>query len=52
VGDAFDPNQHEALLQQPTADVTAPTVLEVVEPGYMLGSSQVRPAKVIVATPE
>jgi len=52
VGDAFDPNQHEALLQQPTADVTAPTVLEVVEPGYRLGSTQVRPAKVIVATPE
>jgi molecular chaperone GrpE len=52
VGEAFDPNQHEALLQQPTAEVTTPTVLEVVEPGYMLGSSQVRPAKVIVATPE
>lgn len=52
VGDAFDPNQHEALLQQPSADVTAPTVVEVVEPGYRLGSTQVRPAKVIVATPE
>jgi molecular chaperone GrpE (heat shock protein) len=24
----------------------------VVEPGYRLGSTQVRPAKVIVATPE
>ena len=52
VGDAFDPNEHEALLQQPSPDVTTPTVLDVVEPGYRLGSTQVRPAKVIVATPE
>jgi len=52
VGDAFDPNQHEALLQQPSADVSVPTILEVVESGYILGSTQVRPAKVIVATPE
>lgn len=51
-GDAFDPNEHEALLQQPSPDVSSPTVLDVVEPGYRLGSTQVRPAKVIVATPE
>ena len=51
-GDAFDPNQHEALVQQPSADVTEPTIVDVIEVGYMLGTTQVRPAKVVVATPE
>jgi molecular chaperone GrpE len=51
VGDAFDPNVHEAILQQPTPDATAPTVLDVVETGYMLGNTQVRVAKVVVAVP-
>lgn len=50
-GDAFDPNQHEAILQQPTAGSTAETVLDVVETGYMLGLTQVRAAKVVVAVP-
>ena len=51
VGDVFDPNQHEAILQQPTPDVTVETVLDVVETGYTLGSTQVRAAKVVVAVP-
>lgn len=51
VGDAFDPNLHEAILQQPSPDVTSETILDVVETGYMLGSTQVRAAKVIVAVP-
>ena len=50
-GDVFDPNQHEAILQQPTPDVTVETVLDVVETGYTLGSTQVRAAKVVVAVP-
>ena len=50
-GDAFDPNQHEAILQQPSPDVTVETVLDVVETGYLLGSTQVRVAKVVVAVP-
>jgi len=50
-GDVFDPNQHEAILQQPSADVTVETVLDVVETGYLLGSTQVRVAKVVVAVP-
>lgn len=50
-GEAFDPNQHEAILQQPTPDVTEETILDVVETGYMLGLTQVRPAKVVVAVP-
>jgi molecular chaperone GrpE len=51
-GDLFDPNLHEAILQQPSADVTVATILDVVEVGYQLGSTQVRAAKVIVAVPE
>ena len=50
-GDVFDPNLHEAVLQQPTADVTVDTVLDVVETGYLLGNTQVRVAKVVVAVP-
>lgn len=50
-GDVFDPNQHEAILQQPSPDVTVETVFDVVETGYMLGLTQVRAAKVVVAVP-
>jgi molecular chaperone GrpE len=51
VGDAFDPNQHEAILQQPAEDVKTETIVDVVETGYMLGTTQVRAAKVVVAVP-
>jgi molecular chaperone GrpE len=50
-GEAFDPNIHEAIVQQPSADVTVETVLDVAERGYLLGTTQVRPAKVVVAVP-
>ncbi len=50
-GDVFDPKLHEAVLQQPTPDVTVDTVLDVVETGYLLGNTQVRVAKVVVAVP-
>lgn len=50
-GEAFDPNQHEAILQQPTPGAESETILDVVETGYMLGTTQVRAAKVVVAVP-
>ena len=50
-GEVFDPQQHEAIFQAPTPGVTQPTVLEVVETGYRLGSVELRPAKVVVAVP-
>ncbi|HRX83698.1 MAG TPA: nucleotide exchange factor GrpE [Phycisphaerae bacterium] len=46
----FDPMQHEALLQQPSRDVPAGTVLQQVQRGYRLRDRVLRPAKVIVAT--
>ncbi|MBW9109422.1 nucleotide exchange factor GrpE [Microbacterium trichothecenolyticum] len=50
-GDAFDPQQHEAIFQVPTPGATETTILEVVETGYRLGSVELRPAKVVVAVP-
>jgi len=50
-GEVFDPQHHEAIFQAPTAGVETPTVLEVVETGYRLGSVELRPAKVVVAVP-
>lgn len=50
-GEVFDPQQHEAIFQAPTPGVETPTVLEVVEVGYRLGSVELRPAKVVVAVP-
>lgn len=51
-GDPFDPTLHEALMSQPSADVAAPTVLHVAQPGHRVGDRVVRPARVIVAQPE
>jgi molecular chaperone GrpE len=48
-GAAFDPQLHEAVLAQPSADVTAGTVLEVLQAGYQLNGRLLRPARVIVA---
>jgi molecular chaperone GrpE len=50
-GDAFDPQHHEAIFQQPTPGATSSTILEVVEVGYRLGDIELRPAKVVVAVP-
>ena len=50
-GEVFDPQQHEAIFQAPTPGITEPTILEVVETGYRLGSVELRPAKVVVAVP-
>jgi len=50
-GEAFDPQQHEAIFQAPTPGTETPTILEVVEVGYRLGATELRPAKVVVAVP-
>lgn len=51
VGEVFDPQQHEAIFQQPTPGATEATILDVVEVGYRLGDVELRPAKVVVAVP-
>jgi molecular chaperone GrpE len=45
----FDPSQHEAMLQQPSADHPAGTVLQEVAKGYRLHDRVIRPSKVIVS---
>jgi molecular chaperone GrpE len=50
-GDTFDPQVHEAIFQQPSPDVDKETVAEVVETGYLIGSTLVRVAKVVVSVP-
>ena len=51
VGEEFDPQLHEAIFQQPSAEVETPTIADVVESGYYLGSTLLRAAKVVVAVP-
>jgi molecular chaperone GrpE len=50
-GESFDPNLHEAFMQQPSADVTVTTITDVLQTGYMLGDRLIRAAKVAVAVP-
>jgi len=49
LGKPFDPNFHEAIIQDKGPNNQ---VLEVLEPGYMLGNHVVRPAKVKVGMGE
>lgn len=46
---AFNPELHEAVSHEPKDGVAGDTIIEVVEPGYMLHGRLVRPAKVKVA---
>jgi molecular chaperone GrpE len=48
-GEAFDPNEHEAMAAQPSDGVEPGTVLEVYQQGYRLGGAVLRPARVVVA---
>jgi len=48
-GQMFDPNFHEAIMQEPSADHASGQIIEVVQNGYMLGERVIRPAVVRVA---
>lgn len=52
VGEVFDPNIHDALMQQLSADVEEPTVFMVMQPGYKIGERVIRAARVGVHLPE
>lgn len=49
VGQPFDPNRHEAIFQQPSADHPPGTVLAEALPGFALHDRVVRPTQVIVS---
>jgi molecular chaperone GrpE len=48
-GERFDPNEHEAIVQQPVEGAESGTVVEVYQQGFRLGESVLRPARVVVA---
>ena len=47
----FDPHVHQAVMQQPSAEVPPDTVLQVLEQGFMMHDRVLRPARVIVSKP-
>ena len=49
LGSAFDPEWHEAMAMQESAEQPPGTVLSVVQKGYQLNGRLLRPARVIVA---
>ncbi|MCP4246588.1 MAG: nucleotide exchange factor GrpE [bacterium] len=49
-GQTFDPNLHEAIMQQPSDEHPAGAVVQEVQAGYRLWDRVLRPAKVIVST--
>jgi molecular chaperone GrpE len=48
-GEPFDPNEHEAMAQQPVEDAEPGTVVEVYQSGYRINGAVLRPARVVVA---
>ncbi len=50
-GDPFDPQVHEALLHDTSADVAVPTATKILQPGYKYKERILRPARVAVTDP-
>ncbi len=48
-GERFDPNEHEAMVQQPVEGAESGTVVEVYQQGFRHGEQVLRPARVVVA---
>jgi molecular chaperone GrpE len=48
-GEAFDPNEHEAMAKHAVDGVKAGTVAQVYQRGYRVNGSILRPARVVVA---
>ena len=49
VGMPLDPNQHQAMLEVPSSDAAAGTVVQELQSGYMIKDRLLRPAMVAVA---
>ena len=50
VGEEFDPNYHEAVMQTPTNEHPENTIITELQKGYLLGEKVLRPTLVNVAT--
>ena len=51
-GDEFDPQIHEALMHETSAEVTVATASKILQPGYKFKERVLRPARVAVTDPE
>ena len=51
-GDEFDPQIHEALMHDTSADVKVATATKILQPGYKFKERVLRPARVSVTDPE
>jgi len=49
IGEAFNPEFHQAMTMQPSSDAAPGTVLAVMQKGYLLNERLIRPAMVVVA---
>jgi molecular chaperone GrpE len=52
IGEEFDPNFHEAVMQTPTSEHPEHTVIAELQKGYKMGDKVLRPTLVNVATAE
>jgi molecular chaperone GrpE len=50
-GEAFDPQIHEALMHEESADVAVATATKILQPGYKYKERILRPARVAVTDP-
>ena len=48
-GEKFDPNIHQAMFEMPDPSVPAGSIVQVMQPGYMIGERVLRPALVGVS---
>ena len=48
-GEKFDPNLHQAMYEVPDASVPSGMVVQVIQPGYMIGERILRPALVAIS---
>jgi len=49
IGQTFNPELHQAMTMQPSADVEPNTVINVLQKGYILNGRLIRPAMVVVS---
>ena len=49
VGEPLDPHRHQAMIEMPSEDVEPGTIIEEMQPGYMMKDRLLRPALVGVA---
>jgi molecular chaperone GrpE len=48
-GEKFDPNLHQAMYEVPDPSVPSGSIVQVIQPGYVIGERILRPAMVAVA---